>query len=405
MKCSKCGSDNRDGIRFCEECGDRLESECPDCKAKIPLGKKFCGECGRNLTQPVKASLANYSEPQSYTPKYLAEKILKTRSSIEGERKIVTVLFADVANYTSICEKLDPEEVHQIMDGCFKILMDEIHRYEGTINQFTGDGIMALFGAPVAHENHAQRACHAALAVQRSLEGYSEELERRFGLQFKMRVGLNSGPVVVGSIGDDLRMDYTAIGDTTNLAARMEGMARAGTIVGTAYTHKLTRDYFEFTPLGKVQVKGKKEAQEVYELIKTSEVKARIEAAVARGLTRFVGRTREAETLKEAYDKAKSGSGQVVGVVGEAGVGKSRLLLELRNMLPKGEYTYMEGRCFHYGSSMAYLPILDILRSYFNIKEGDQEAEIKEKMEEKVLQLDENLKSTFPPFQEVLSIQ
>ncbi len=404
MKCPKCGSDNRDGIRFCEECGAKLELECPDCKTKIPLGKKFCGECGCDLTKPVKAPVINYAEPQSYTPKFLANKILKTRSSIEGERKLVTVLFADVANYTAISERLDPEEVHQIMDGCFKILMDEIHRYEGTINQFTGDGIMALFGAPVAHEDHAQRACHAALAVQKSLEGYSEELEKIFGLEFKMRVGLNSGPVVVGSIGDDLRMDYTAIGDTTNLAARMESMAKAGTIVGTAYTYKLARDYFDFTLLGKVQVKGKKEAQEAYALTKTSDVKTRIEAAVARGLTRFVGRTREAEILKEAYDKAQSGSGQVVGVVGEAGVGKSRLLLEFRNMLPKGEYTYMEGRCFHYGGSMAYLPLLDILRSYFNIKEGDQEAEIKEKMEQKVLQLDENLKNTFPPFQEALSI-
>ena len=405
MKCPKCQFDNLEGAKFCNECGNKLELACPECGKVNPLGSKFCNECGHDLRKPKEVPPVDYDQPQSYTPKHLADKILTTRSSVEGERKLVTVLFADVANYTSISEKLDPEEVHQIMDGCFKILMDEIHRYEGTINQFTGDGIMALFGAPVAHEDHAQRACHAALAVQRSLEGYSEELEKRFGLEFKMRVGLNSGPVVVGSIGDDLRMDYTAIGDTTNLAARMENMARPGTIVGTAYSHKLARDYFDFSPLGKVQVKGKKEAQEVYELIKASEVKTRIEAAVARGLTRFVGRTREAETLKEAYDNAQSGSGQVVGVVGEAGVGKSRLLLELRNMLPMGEYTYMEGRCLHYGGSMAYLPILDILRSYFDIKEGDQEVVIKEKMEEKVLQLDENLKSTFPPFQELLSLK
>jgi class 3 adenylate cyclase len=405
MKCPKCQFDNLEGAMFCNECGSKLELACPDCGKMNPFDSKFCNECGHDLRKIKEAPPVDYDQPQSYTPKHLVDKIFTTRSSIEGERKLVTVLFADVANYTSICEKLDPEEVHQIMDGCFKILMDEIHRYEGTINQFMGDGIMALFGAPVAHEDHAQRACHAALAVQRSLEGYSEELEKRFGLEFKMRVGLNSGPVVVGSIGDDLRMDYTAIGDTTNLAARMESMARAGTIVGTAYTYKLARDYFDFTFLGKVQVKGKKEVQEVYELIKASDVKTRIEAAVAKGLTRFVGRTREAETLKEAYNKAQSGSGQVVGVVGEAGVGKSRLLLELRNMLPKGEYTYMEGRCLHYGGSMAYLPILDILRSYFNIKEGDREAEIKEKMEEKVLQLDENLKSTFPPFQEVFSIK
>ena len=164
----------------------------------------------------------DYSKPQSYTPKFLADKILTSRSSIEGERKLVTVLFADVANFTSISEKLDPEEVHQIMDGCFKILMDEIHKYEGTINQFTGDGVMALFGAPIAHEDHAQRACHAALSIQKALEKYGEKLKKDRGIDFKMRIGLNSGPVIVGAIGDDLRMDYTAVGDTTNLAARME---------------------------------------------------------------------------------------------------------------------------------------------------------------------------------------
>jgi class 3 adenylate cyclase len=288
-----------------------------------PLGSKFCNECGHDLGRPKEALPVDYDQPQSYTPKHLADKILTTRSSVEGERKLVTVLFADVANYTSMSEKLDPEEAHQIMDGCFKILMDEIHRYEGTINQFTGDGIMALFGAPVAHEDHAQRACHAALAIQRALEGYSDNLEKRLGLAFRMRVGLNSGPVVVGSIGDDLRMDYTAVGDTTNLAARMESMARPSTILGTASTYRLARDFFDFRPLGKFQVKGKEESQEVYELVEASEVATRIEAAAAKGLTRFVGRTREAEGLKDAFEKTRSESGQVVGVVGEAGVGKS----------------------------------------------------------------------------------
>ena len=176
------------------------------------------------------ASHVDYSAPKSYTPKHLAEKILTTRSAIEGERKIVTVMFADVAGFTSLSEKLDPEDVHGIMDGCFKILMDEIHQCEGTINQFTGDGVMALFGAPVAHEDHAQRACHAALAIQNRLKEYGERINRIHGIDFKMRIGLNSGPVVVGSIGDDLRMDYTAQGDTSNLAARMESSAQPGGI-------------------------------------------------------------------------------------------------------------------------------------------------------------------------------
>ena len=231
MKCPKCECDNREGVKFCEECGAEIESFCPNCAAKIPAGKKFCGDCGHDLRKPVEASLIDYSEPQTYTPKPLADKILTTRSSIEGERKLVTVLFADVANYTSISEKLDPEEVHQIMDGCFRILMDEIHRCEGTINQFTGDGVMALFGAPVAHEDHAQRACHAALAIQKAIGGYGEKIRSDCGVDFKMRMGLNSGPVIVGAIGDDLRMDYTAVGDTTNLASRMETMAAPGTVL------------------------------------------------------------------------------------------------------------------------------------------------------------------------------
>lgn len=402
MKCPNCQFENPDDNRFCRECGEKLLSACPECGVEIFPGDKFCGKCGRNLKEPKEAPSVDYSEPQSYTPKHLTDKILTTRSSIEGERKLVTVFFADVANYTAISEKLDPEEVHQIMDGCFKILMDEIHKYEGTINQFTGDGVMALFGAPVAHEDHAQRACYAALSIQKAMGEYGEGLRDDHGIDFKMRIGLNSGNVVVGSIGDDLRMDYTAIGDTTNLASRMEGMAKPGQSMVSENTYTLTRDFFEFKPLGKVEVKGKKEALESYELIKPSEVETRIEAAALRGLSKFIGRGREMEAIKEILEKARSG--QVISVVGEAGVGKSRLLLEMRNMLPQGGHTYLEGRCLHYGGSMAYLPILDILRSYFDIKEGDMESDIKEKIKEKILYHDERLKTLLPPFQEILSL-
>ena len=373
MKCPKCQFENREGVKFCEECGLNFELRCPNCTAELPLGRKFCGECGFKLTAPSQAPAVDYSEPQSYTPKHLADKILTTRSSIEGERKLVTVFFADVADYTSMSEKLDPEEVHQIMDGAFKILMDEIHKYEGTINQFTGDGVMALFGAPVSHEDHAQRACYAALSIQKAMGEYGEKIEKDTGVEFKMRVGLNSGPVIVGAIGDDLRMDYTAVGDTTNLGSRMESLARPGTILVSGNTHRLVRDFFEFKSLGKIEVKGKKEPQEAFELIKVGEVATRIGASVAKGLTRFVGRKNSMAALLDAFDKVKSGSGQVVGLLGEAGVGKSRLLLEMRNMLPQGEYHYLEGRCLQYGGSMAYLPVLDILRSYFDIKEGDRE--------------------------------
>jgi class 3 adenylate cyclase/tetratricopeptide (TPR) repeat protein len=377
---------------------------CPQCGEALPSEAKFCNKCGRELRDPEEAFSIDYSEPESYTPKFLAEKILTSRSSIEGERKLVTVLFADVAGYTNIADKLDPEEVHQIMDGCFKILMDEIHKYEGTINQFTGDGIMALFGAPVAHEDHAQRACYAALSIQKVLENYEKKIKKDYGADFKMRIGLNSGPVIVGSIGDDLRMDYTAVGDTSNLASRIENMARPGTSLVSKHTHRLARDYFEFETLGVLEVKGKKEPQEIFELIKTGEVDTRIAASEAKGLTRFVGRKNSMAALMEAYEKAQSGSGQIVGVMGDAGVGKSRLLLEFKNQLPQGEITCLEGKCLHFGSAMAYLPLLDMLRSYFKIKEGDSEILIKKKIKEKIRQLEEKLQSVLPPFHELLSL-
>ncbi len=405
MKCPKCQFENPEEMQFCVECGNKLGIICSKCGFDNSPTFRFCGKCGNALTKPKKAPSIDYTEPQSYTPKFLADKILTTRSSIEGERKLVTVLFADVANYTSISEKLDPEEVHQIMDGCFGILMEEIHRYEGTINQFTGDGVMSLFGAPLAHEDHAQRACHSALSIQKAIGDYGEKVRKDCGVDFKMRIGLNSGPVIVGSIGDDLRMDYTAVGDTTNLASRLESMAGPSTILVSRNTHKLARDFFEFETLGKKVVKGKKEPVDAYKLLKASEVETRLEAAVVRGLTKFVGREGEMEALKKAFEKAQSGSGQVVGIVGEVGVGKSRLLFEFTNTLPEGEFTYLEGRCFHFGSAMAYLPILDILRSYLGMKEGDREYLIKKKMREKIIQFDDKLQGILQALHELFSLK
>jgi class 3 adenylate cyclase/tetratricopeptide (TPR) repeat protein len=406
MKCPRCQFENPEDSNFCLECGGKLELPCPQCGNVLPVGAKFCNKCGHDLRKPPEAPPIDYSEPQSYTPKFLADKILTTRSSIEGERKLVTVLFADVANYTSISEKLDPEEVHQIMDGCFKILMKEIHKFEGTINQFTGDGVMALFGAPVAHEDHAQRACYAALSIQKALEHYEEKIKKDFGAEFKMRIGLNSGPVIVGAIGDDLRMDYTAVGDTSNLASRIEKKAKPGTSLVSVHIHKLARDFFEFKSLGRVEVNGKKEPQEVFELIKTGEVNTRIGASVAKGLTKFVGRKNSIAAIRDAWDKALTGSGQVLGVVGEAGVGKSRFLLEFRNSLPPSEFTFFESRCLHYGGSMAYLPFLDILKLHFGIEEGEREHSITKKMKDKLTELDEELVPiTLSAFQDLLSLK
>jgi class 3 adenylate cyclase len=290
VKCPKCQAENPEGHNFCRKCGTKLIMACPQCRAEIQADDMFCGKCGQQLKRPAQIGSLDLSQPQSYTPKHLAAKILTTLTSIEGERKLVTVMFADLASFTSLSEKLDPEEVHQIMDGCFKILMDEIHKYEGTINQFTGDGVMALFGAPVAHEDHTQRASHAALSIQKAMGEYGEKVARDYGMELKMRIGLNSGPVIVGAIGDDLRMDYTAVGDTTNLASRMQSMAQPGTVLLSKNTNRLVKDYFDLKPLGKLEVKGKEEPQEVFEVTKAAGATTRLEASVSRGLTKFVGR-------------------------------------------------------------------------------------------------------------------
>jgi class 3 adenylate cyclase len=403
MKCPECQAENPEGKKFCRKCGAEMAVVCPQCGAKLQPNDTFCGDCGLRVKEALQS--LDYTQPQSYTPKHLADKILTSRSSIEGERKLVTVLFADVANFTSLSEKLDPEEVHTIMDGCFKILMDEIHKFEGSINQFTGDGVMALFGAPVAHEDHAGRACHAALSIQKAMGDYGQKVARDYGAEFKMRIGLNSGPVIVGAIGDDLRMDYTAVGDTTNLASRMERLAQPGTVVLSKNSYRLVKDYFDLNPLGKWDVKGKKEAQEVFELVKAGGVATRLEAAEARGLTKFVGREDSMAALIGAYEKARNGAGQVVGVVGEAGVGKSRLLYEFRNRLPQEEFTFLEGRCIHFGGAMPYLPILEILRSYFEIREGERETVIRRRVREKITGLEEKLQGILLPIQDLLSLK
>jgi class 3 adenylate cyclase len=266
--------------------------------------------------------------PLAYTPPYLAEKILTSRSALEGERKQVTVLFADLKGSMELLADRDPEEARQLLDPVLERLMAAVHRYEGTVNQVLGDGIMALFGAPLAHEDHAVRAGYAALHMQEAIGRYAEELRRQQGLDVQIRVGLNSGEVVVRSIGNDLHMDYTAVGQTTHLAARMEQLARPGTTLLTADTLRLVEGYVEVTPLGPVPVKGLHEPVEVYELLRAGPVRSRLQAAVARGLTRFVGRDAELEQLRQALARAGAGQGQVVAGVGEAGVGKSRLLYE-----------------------------------------------------------------------------
>ena len=371
MKCPKCQTGNPNNRKFCYECGRRLLPVCPKCGSENLLRDKFCGDCGHELRVPKEVPSVDCNQPQSYTPKFLADKILTTPSSIEGERKLVTVLFADVANSTAIFDKLDPEEVHQIMDGCFRILLNEVHRYKGTINQFRGDGIMALFGAPQAHEDHAQRACYAALAIQGALKGYSEELKEKFGLKFKMRIGINSGAVVVGSIGDDLRRDYTADGNTTNLASRMEGIAKPGTVLISLNTYRIVSQYFETTSLGKVKVKGMKEPLEVYEL---KEKACKPQFGLERKIySKMVGRGNELDRLEIQVLKTVNGEGSIVNIIGEAGVGKSRLVAELKKLNVMKRVTLLEGRAISIGRNLSFHPIIGFLKQWALIGEDDGE--------------------------------
>jgi class 3 adenylate cyclase/tetratricopeptide (TPR) repeat protein len=346
--------------------------KCPKCQTDILDGVKFCSECGCDLRQPKEVRPIDYHQPQSYTPKHLVDKILTTRSAIEGERKLVTVMFADVTGFTTMSEKLDPEEVHQIMDGCFRILMDEIHKCEGTVNEFRGDGVMALFGAPIAHEDHAQRACYASLAVQQALIPYGEELKRQYGIDFRMRIGLNSGPVVVGAIGDDLRMDYTAQGDTANLAARMESNAQPGTVLVSEQTYRLAGESFQFEPLGKIQIKGKDKPVEAYRLKdRAYKARARSEREIH---SEMVGRDQELARLELQILKAVNGEGSVVNVIGEAGIGKSRLLAELKKRDVVKRVSFLEGRAISMGKNLSFHPVIDLFKNWALIREDDPES-------------------------------
>jgi len=325
--------------------------------------------------------------PLAYTPPYLAEKILTSRSALEGERKQVTVLFADLKGSTELIEALDPEEARKLLDPALHVMMDAVHRYEGTVNQVLGDGIMALFGAPVAHEDHAVRACYAALAMQATMRRYTEEVRCSYGLEMQARIGLNSGEVVVRAIGNDLHMDYSAMGQTTHLAARMEQLATPGSIRLTAATLRLAEGLVQVTPLGPVPVKGLSAPVEVFELAGAGPARTRLQALAARGLTPFVGRQAELAALHQALEQAGAGRGQVVAVIGEPGVGKSRLLSEfLASPLAEG-WRILETHAVSYGQATPYLPIRDLLKAYAQLDGRDDERAIREKVD-KCLTLD-----------------
>ncbi len=400
MKCPRCQAENVEGARFCEDCGARLEVTCPSCGQPVDTGKRFCRSCGAALT----TAATRLPSPQAYTPRHLAEKILTSKSTLEGERKQVTVLFADLKGSMELLADRDPEEARRLLDPVLERMMEAVHRYEGTVNQVMGDGIMALFGAPLAHEDHAVRACYAALRMQESVQRYAQDVQRTEGIPVQIRVGINSGEVVVRSIGSDLHMDYTAVGQSTHLAARMEQMAMPGSILMTGESLRLAEGYVQVKPLGPVAVKGLSESVEVYEVVGAGPVRSRLQAAATRGLSRFVGRQAEMEALGQALEKARGDHGQVVALVGEPGVGKSRIFWELTHSHRAHGWLILESGSVSYGKATAYLPVIDLLKAYFQIELRDEARKVREKLTGKLLTLDRTLESTLPAFLALLDL-
>jgi len=404
MNCPRCGTANSAGRRFCAECGSPLALTCPGCGFSNEPGVKFCGGCGAALGASTAAAGPRFVSPEEYTPKHLAEKILMSKAALEGERKQVTVLFADLKGSMELLADRDPEEARKLLDPVLERMIEAVHRYEGTVNQVMGDGIMALFGAPLAHEDHAVRACYAALRMQERVKRYAEDARHTHGVKVQIRVGLNSGEVVVRAIGSDLHMDYTAVGQTTHLAARMEQLASPGSILLTPSTLELVEGFVAVKALGPVPVKGLTDAVEIYEVTGAGPARTRLQATARRGLTRFVGRDTELEQLRRAQQLAGDGHGQVAAVVGEAGVGKSRLVYEFTHSHRLQGWRVLESASVSYGKPTSYLPVVDLLKGYFKIQDGDDLREIREKMTGKLLALDRTLEPTLPALLALLDV-
>jgi class 3 adenylate cyclase/tetratricopeptide (TPR) repeat protein len=412
MQCPKCQFENPVGVNFCVECGNKLEKICSECGYRNSLSYKFCGGCGYKLSLPVETPPKDLSldekltKIQRYLPKGLTEKILSQRDRIEGERKQVTVMFCDMEGFTHLTESLGPEKAYSIMDQVYEILIHKVHDYEGTVNEMTGDGIMALFGAPIALEDAPQRAIRSAYAIHREMVRYSDKLKSEKILQpIKMRIGIHTGPVVVGALGNDLRVEFKAVGDTVNLASRMEDLAEPGATYVTEETFKLTEGLFRFEALGERQVKGKEKPVKTFRVIAPSTRRTRFDVSAERGLTPFVGRERELELLLDGFDRAKAGRGQAFSIISEAGVGKSRLLYEFIKSITNEDVTIIEGKCLSYSQNVAYHPVVDILKSNFDIREEDGDLKIREKVKRglKILGTDEA--STLPYLLELLSVK
>jgi class 3 adenylate cyclase/tetratricopeptide (TPR) repeat protein len=424
MKCPQCGAGFIAAARFCQECGASLTNRCDVCGATNRHGAKFCLDCGTALPVALSPSPSTPSVPRTpsptkdpelpaagrlapaparpgYTPAYLVQRILTTRGALEGERKTITVLFADVVDSSSFAQQIDPERLHELMGQVLQLVADSVHRYEGTVNQYLGDGVMALFGAPIALEDHSLRAVQAALAIQETISGYSAKFKRDHSVELSLRIGINTGPVVVGRIGDDLRMDYTAVGNTTHVASRLQALAEPGAILISEATFRFVEGYVVYESLGAVQVRGQREHVGAYRIVGRRRWRSRLELSASRGLTQLAGRRRELALLRDCLRRVQAGHGQVVSVAGEPGLGKSRLLYELHGSLNDEAVDWLEGHCLAYASTLPYGPVLQILRSLLHIEDDDNALQIEAKLRDGIRGLEPGI-GAMCPFLEAL---
>jgi class 3 adenylate cyclase/tetratricopeptide (TPR) repeat protein len=405
MRCSKCGCESTGAKKFCAECGSPLPSRCPKCGADNKPTSKFCEECGAALAVSAASGTAGSSQAASTAPNIrIAPEQPDSSAVIEGERKTVTALFADIKGSTELMEELDPEEARAIIDPALKLMIDAVHRYDGYVVQSTGDGVFALFGAPLAHEDHPQRALYAALRMQEELERYSAKVVAEGSSPIQGRVGVNTGEVVVRSIQTGAEQtEYTPIGHTTNLASRMQTAAPVGSIAVSEGTRKLCEGYFVLKALGATRVKGVSEPVNVYEVTGLGPLRTRLQRSAGRGLTKFVGREREMEALKHAAEQARSGRGQIVAAMAEPGVGKSRLYFEFKATSQSG-WIVLETFSISHGKASAYLPVLDLLHGYFKITGEDDQRTRCEKVAGRIAILDRSLEDTLPYLFSLLGI-
>jgi len=400
VRCSKCGAENPSNKKFCGDCGAPLANLCPKCRADNPAGKRFCGECGAALGTAATVASASKSadSPIRVTGAPAAE-------ALEGERKTVTALFADIKGSTELMEHLDPEDARRVIDPALRLMIDAVHRYDGYVVQSTGDGIFALFGAPIANEDHPQRALYAALRMQDELKRHSDRVRAEGGLPVQARVGINTGEVVVRSIKTgEGHVEYTPVGHTTNLASRMQTVAPSGSIAASGATRRLCEGYFEFRTLGPTAIKGVDAPVEVYEAVRAGPLRTHFQLAARRGLTKFVGRKSESQQMKRAFELARSGHGQLVAVVAEAGTGKSRLFYEFKATLPDG-CKVLEAYSVSHGKTSAWLPLLELLRGYLGLRDADAPATRREKIGARLAALDPAFGDALPYLLGLLGIQ